>query len=97
MRFGPDGTLYYVSMFADGWGPGSIHRVEYFSSNQPPIAQLSADPEWSTEMSFEATLDASGSSDPDDDPVAYEWDLDGDGELRRAEHREQRDRDLRGP
>lgn len=81
MRFGPDGTLYYVSMFADGWGPGSIHRVEYFSSNQPPIAQLSADPEWSTEMSFEATLDASGSSDPDDDPVAYEWDLDGDGEF----------------
>ena len=81
LRFGPDGALYYVAMFADDWGPGSIRRVEYFSGNQPPIAKLTADPEWGTETSLEVHLDASESSDPDGDPLAYEWDLDGDGEF----------------
>jgi glucose/arabinose dehydrogenase len=81
LRIGPDGALYYVSMFSDEYGPGSIHRVEYFSNNQPPIAKLTADPEWGTDASLEAHLDASESSDPDGDPLAYEWDLDGDGEF----------------
>jgi glucose/arabinose dehydrogenase len=81
LRFGPDGALYYVSMFAADWGPGSIHRVEYFAGNQPPIAKLTADPEWGLEASLEVHLDASESSDPDGDPLAYEWDLDGDGEF----------------
>lgn len=81
MQIGPDGALYYVSMFSDDYGPGSIHRVDYYSGNQPPIARLSADPEWGTEASLETHLDASESSDPDGDPLAYEWDLDGDGEF----------------
>jgi glucose/arabinose dehydrogenase/PKD repeat protein len=84
LRFGPDGALYYVSMFSEDWEPGAIHRVEYFSANQPPIARLTADPEWGTETSLEVHLDASESSDPDDDPLAYEWDLDGDGEFDAA-------------
>jgi glucose/arabinose dehydrogenase len=81
LQIGPDGALYYVSMFSQDWGPGSIHRVEYFSGNQPPIAKLAADPEWGLETSLEVDLDASESSDPDGDPLAYEWDLDDDGEF----------------
>lgn len=81
LQFGPDGALYYLAMFSEGFGPGSIHRIEYFAGNQPPIARLTADPEWGTETALEVNLDASESEDPDGDPLAYEWDLDGDGEF----------------
>ena len=89
LEIGPDGDLYYASLFTEEGGnefePGAIHRIRYFSGNQPPVAQLSVDESWSPPgESLDATFDASGSSDADDDPLEYEWDLDGDGDYSDA-------------
>jgi glucose/arabinose dehydrogenase len=82
LEVGPDGNLYYSSLFTEKEGnefePGAIHRIRYFSGNQPPVARLSVDHQWGPEH-LEATFDAGGSSDPDGDPLEYEWDLNGDG------------------
>ena len=44
------------------------------------MARLSVDETWSASGEpLDATFDASGSTDADDDPLEYEWDLDGDG------------------
>jgi len=57
----------------------TITVEEFPGGNQPPVADLSADP---TEgMSpLDVTLDASGSVDPDGIIMKYEWDWEGDSE-----------------
>ncbi|MDQ4041423.1 MAG: PKD domain-containing protein, partial [Actinomycetota bacterium] len=57
--------------------------VVQISVTDPPVAAFSAAP--ASPLTGETTtLDASGSSDPDDAPLErYEWDLDGDGEFER--------------
>jgi glucose/arabinose dehydrogenase len=89
LQVGPDGNLYYVSFFTEDedseFEPGAIHRIQYFSGNQPPVAKLTVDKNWSPEGEpLDATFDASGSTDGDDDPLEYEWDLDGDGDYSDA-------------
>src|SRR5262249_24713071 len=78
LEVGPEGDLYYASLFTGGYEPGAIHRIRYFSGNQPPVARLSADREWGASP-LTVQLDASASSDADGDPLTYEWDLNGDG------------------
>jgi glucose/arabinose dehydrogenase len=87
VQVGPDGALYYAALFGPGYGPGSIHRVSYYSDNQPPVARLTATPEWGPELpeGFHSMLDASGSSDPEGEALTYEWDLDGDGTYELSE------------
>jgi glucose/arabinose dehydrogenase len=76
---GPDGALYYVQLFGNEYSdPGSIHRVTYFSGNEPPVARLTATPEWSV-GNLKAKFDAAGSSDAEGGALSYEWDLEGDG------------------
>ena len=83
IQVGPEGDLYYTSLFGPEFSPGSVHRISYFSGNQPPLAQLEVDKAWSPgELS--ATFDAAGSSDADGDPLSYEWDLEGDGSFEPA-------------
>jgi glucose/arabinose dehydrogenase len=72
VQIGPDGDLYYVDL------SGTIRRIRYFSSNQPPAAVISANPT-SGPAPLTVTFDGTGSSDPDGDPITYAWDLDGDG------------------
>jgi glucose/arabinose dehydrogenase len=84
LEIGPDGNLYYASLFTEDEGnefePGAIHRIRYFSGNQPPVAHLSVDRGWSAAgETLDAKFDASGSTDADEDPLKYEWDLNGDG------------------
>ena len=70
---GPGGDIFYV----DHYG-GSIHRIKYFSANQPPTAVATASPT-SGPAPLTVNFDGSASSDPDGDPITYSWDLNGDG------------------
>jgi glucose/arabinose dehydrogenase len=73
---GPGGDLFYVAL-----GSGQLRRVSYPSgANRPPVAVATATPQ-SGSAPLNVQFDASGSTDPDaGDTLAYEWDLDGDGQ-----------------
>jgi glucose/arabinose dehydrogenase/PKD repeat protein len=76
---GPEGDLFYVKLVGDQDGEGgSIHRISYSSGNQPPVANLTATPEWGGSP-LTVQLDATGSTDADGETLAYEWDPQGDG------------------
>ena len=71
---GANGDLFYPSL-----NDGTIRRIQYFATNRPPVAAVTASP---TEGAAPLTVnfDGSGSSDPDPpDTIAYSWDLNGDG------------------
>ncbi len=78
IEVGPEGNLFYTSLFGPEFSAGSVHRISYFSGNQPPVAHLAVDKAWSPGP-LDATFDAAGSTDSDGDPLTYEWDLEGDG------------------
>jgi len=72
LKIGPGGDLFYVDL------GGSIHRVRYTSANQSPVASIVAQPT-SGPAPLQVSFDASGSFDPDGNPMTYSWDLNGDG------------------
>ena len=71
---GPDGAMYLLH------SQGGIHRIVYNgggTGNRPPSAVMSANPN-SGAAPLVTSFSASGSSDPDGDPISFRWDF-GDG------------------
>jgi PKD repeat protein len=79
VKIAPDGMLYYVDIGTIGLpGTGSVRRIRYDLSNQPPvITTATADP-LSGPMA-PLTVNFSGAAtDPENDPLNYLWEF-GDG------------------
>jgi glucose/arabinose dehydrogenase len=85
LELGPGNELYYAD-FGDGNpGTGSVKRVVYTPSNRTPIPQASASPTFGSPP-LDVNFSGAGSSDPDNDPLTYDWNF-GDG----TAHSTQRD------
>jgi glucose/arabinose dehydrogenase len=76
IEVGPGGDLFYVDLFGEE-EDGSIHRISYDPSS--PIARLTANPRWGEQDPLQVDLDASESTDPQAEPLSFDWDLDDDG------------------
>jgi glucose/arabinose dehydrogenase/PKD repeat protein len=78
---GPDGALYYIDYNYDASGnptsPGSVRRIRYTGTNQPPTAVASATPTTGTPP-LTVNFSSNGSQDPENDPLTFSWDF-GDG------------------
>jgi glucose/arabinose dehydrogenase/PKD repeat protein len=72
MEMGPDGLLYYLAITAN-----ELRRIRYTAGNTPPQAVASATPT-SGLAPLSVRFSSAGSSDPNDDALAFEWDF-GDG------------------
>jgi glucose/arabinose dehydrogenase/PKD repeat protein len=74
LQTGPGGDLFFPDF--DG---GTVKRVVYTAANQPPVAVADGTPR-SGPAPLTVNFSSAGTSDPDGDPLAYAWDLDGDGQ-----------------
>ena len=78
IEMGPEGDLYYASLFGESFEPGTgaIHRISYDPG--VPHARLSAD-RVSGKLNLEVHFDANASTSSGSEPLQYKWDLDGNG------------------
>jgi hypothetical protein len=72
-----EGLIWYVEYMDADYNYRAIEDLIQFINAAPPVADIGGPYASGEGETF--TLDASGSYDPDDDIVMYEWDLDDDG------------------
>jgi glucose/arabinose dehydrogenase len=70
LKVGPDGALYYLSIF-----DAAVYKITF--SNQSPTASFTATPRTGT-APLTVSFNAAASSDPDGDALSYSWNF-GDG------------------
>lgn len=70
---GPGKDLFYTD-----FNGGTVRRISYTPENQPPRAVIAAEPAEGP-APLTVSFDGSGSSDPEQGPLSYAWDLDADG------------------
>jgi hypothetical protein len=79
--FGPYGStqaLYYISWTGTPGNPDQIRRLAFTGqANRPPVASATANPTHGS-LPLNVSFNGTGSSDPDNDPLTYDWDF-GDG------------------
>lgn len=76
LGIGPGGDLFYC-----GLNDGAVHRLQYFSGNQPPTAAIQSSAVSGT-APLTVNFSGAGSTDPDvGTTLAYSWDLNGDGQF----------------
>jgi cytochrome c len=78
LKFGDDGALYLIE-YGDQWWENRdsrIVRVVYRRGNRVPRAALAASGTAGPEP-LSLTFDAAASTDPDGDPLAFAWTVDG--------------------
>jgi glucose/arabinose dehydrogenase len=71
---GPEGSIYYADLYE-----GTINRISYDPG--APTARLTTVGNPYGAVPLKVKFDAGGSTGPEGDTLAYEWDLDGDGEF----------------
>ena len=73
---GPEGALYYIDLGVSDTtgqiGVSKIRRISFVGSNQPPVAQASANPT-SGPTPLVVNFSSAGSSDPEGQPLTYAW------------------------
>jgi glucose/arabinose dehydrogenase len=73
----PTGELAYASFGNGSPGTGSIRRIVYTPANRSPTAVIGANPT-SGAAPLAVSFNGGGSTDPDNDPLTYQWSF-GDG------------------